>query len=41
MMVNGALRREALEENHLAGTNRWGIAAAGILMQMALGAVYA
>jgi OFA family oxalate/formate antiporter-like MFS transporter len=41
MMVNGALDRQASEENHLAGTNRWGIAAAGILMQMALGAVYA
>jgi OFA family oxalate/formate antiporter-like MFS transporter len=41
MMVNGTLNREALEENHLAGTNRWGIATAGILMQMALGAVYA
>jgi OFA family oxalate/formate antiporter-like MFS transporter len=31
----------APEESHLTGTNRWGIAAAGILMQMALGAVYA
>jgi hypothetical protein len=41
MMVHGALNREALEENHLAATNRWGIAAAGIVMQMALGAVYA
>jgi OFA family oxalate/formate antiporter-like MFS transporter len=41
MMVSSALDRKALEENHLAGTNRWGIAAAGILMQMALGAVYA
>jgi len=41
MMLNGALDREAPEENHLASTNRWGIAAAGILMQMALGAVYA
>jgi hypothetical protein len=31
----------ALFENRASTTNRWGIAAAGFLMQMALGAVYA
>jgi OFA family oxalate/formate antiporter-like MFS transporter len=28
-------------ENHMSNTSRWGIAAAGFLLQMALGAVYA
>lgn len=41
MTVNGALDGSASEENNLASTNRWRIAAAGFLMQMALGAVYA
>jgi MFS transporter, OFA family, oxalate/formate antiporter len=41
MKVNGAPDCSAPEENHLTSTNRWRIAAAGILMQMALGAVYA
>ena len=41
MTVNGALDGSAPEEYDLASTNRWRIAAAGILMQMALGAVYA
>jgi MFS transporter, OFA family, oxalate/formate antiporter len=41
MTVNRAFDYRAPEENHLASTNRWGIAVAGILMQMALGAVYA
>jgi len=30
-----------IHEGHTSSTNRWGIAAAGFLMQMALGAVYA
>ena len=41
MKVNGAPDYSAPEDSHLTSTNRWGIAAAGILMQMALGAVYA
>jgi MFS transporter, OFA family, oxalate/formate antiporter len=32
---------EQIHEGNTANTNRWGIAAAGFLMQMALGAVYA
>jgi OFA family oxalate/formate antiporter-like MFS transporter len=32
---------ESVREGSTPGTNRWGIAAAGFLMQMALGAVYA
>jgi OFA family oxalate/formate antiporter-like MFS transporter len=32
---------EQNHEEHTSNTNRWGIAAAGFLMQMALGAVYA
>jgi len=40
-MTNTEQRPEGYSQNITPNTNRWGIAAAGFLMQMALGAVYA
>ena len=40
-MIGAEQSRGSVFENRASNTNRWGIAAAGFLMQMALGAVYA
>ena len=37
----GAAKSQIGVEEFMSNTNRWGLAVAGFLMQMALGAVYA